>query len=43
MLGERAKPNGLLLALGPSLLILVTGHFRKTHIHSSVSSYENYI
>lgn len=42
MLGERAKPNGL-LALGPSLLILVTGHFRKTHFHGSVSSYENYI
>lgn len=42
MVGERAKPNGL-LALGPSLLILLTGQFRETHFHSYVSSYENYI
>lgn len=40
--GGRAKPNGL-LALGPSLLILVTDLFRETHFHSYVSSYENYI
>lgn len=29
MVGERAKPNGL-LALGPCLLLLLTDQFRET-------------
>lgn len=42
--GGKNQTKWVILALGSCLLILLTDlQFRRTHFHSYVSSYENYI